>query len=193
MRDAMDDAGPWPQLRAWIDEGGATPGGTDMVLATAGAGGVPSARVVSLRGLDDRGLRFFTHDGSRKTAELAVQPKVALVLHFAALRRQLRVEGEVEALPRPIVEAYFATRPRAAQVSATVSRQGRPAPADLRAQAEALSSRLGDGPVPCPPDFVGFRVVPSAIEFWRGCDDRLHDRVVWVQTGSKWRSARLCP
>lgn len=188
-----DDAGPWPQLRTWIDEGGAVPGGTDMVLATADAEGVPSARVVSLRGLDERGLRFYTHDGSRKTRELAARPRVAIVMHFASLRRQLRVEGDVEGLPRAVVEAYFAARPRAAQISASVSRQGRPVSGELRAQAEALAARLGAAPVPCPDDFVGFRIVPAAIEFWRGSDDRLHDRVVWVQDGSKWRSARLCP
>jgi pyridoxamine 5'-phosphate oxidase len=188
-----DDQGPWSQLRAWIDEARALPGGTDMVLATADARGVPSARVVSLRGIDERGLRFYTHDGSRKTAEIAARPRVAVVMHFPSLHRQLRVEGDVEPLPRDVVEAYFATRPRAAQLSASVSRQGRPVSGDLRAELEALDARLGDAPVPCPPDFIGVRVVPSVIEFWRGSDDRLHDRQVWLRGPSEWRSVRLCP
>lgn len=184
---------PWPQMIQWIDDSKGDPGGSDMVLATATRDGVPSARVVSLRGHDERGLWFFTHDGSRKAVEIAANPRVALVLHWAARRRQLRVDGDVEPLDRVHAERYFATRPRAAQITAVVSRQGRARPDDLRAEHEALTTRLAGAPVPCPDDFIGFRVVPWAIELWQGADDRMHDRTAFVLEYGAWRSLRLSP
>jgi pyridoxamine 5'-phosphate oxidase len=128
---------PFPQLRAWVDEGESS----DMCLATTSLDGVPSVRIVSLRGIEPGALRFFTHAGSRKVEDLAANPRAAALLWFAAQRRQLRVEGVVEPLPRDDVEAYFATRPRAAQLAATVSRQGRPSPG-ARSRRGAVPRRL---------------------------------------------------
>jgi pyridoxamine 5'-phosphate oxidase len=187
---------PWPLLREWL--GGAwsqRDGVPDMALATATNDGVPSVRMVSLRGLDDRGLRFFTHAGSRKTVELAANPRAAVVLHFAAQHRQLRVEGDVEPLPRADAELYFAGRPRGAQLSAAVSRQDRPSPsiAALRAEVDRLRRELGEADVPCPTDFVGYRLVPTTIEFWNGDVDRLHDRVQHRLVNGAWRRLALQP
>jgi pyridoxamine 5'-phosphate oxidase len=184
---------PWPLVIGWIEDAKDDPHGTDMVLATATTDGVPSARVVSLRGHDARGLWFFTHDGSRKTTEIAANARVALVLHWAPRRRQLRIDGVVEPLDRDHTVRYFATRPRAAQISAVVSRQGRPRPDDLRAQHDALTRELAGAPVPCPDDFVGFRVVPHAIELFEAADDRMHERTAFIREGDAWRSLRLSP
>ncbi len=187
---------PWPRLREWLGAAWSQRDGVpDVALATATLDGVPSVRMVSLRGLDDRGLRFFTHGGSRKANELAANPRAAIVLHFAATHRQLRVEGEVELLPRAEAEQYFATRPRGAQLSATVSRQGRPSPgiAELRAEILRVRDRLGDAAVPCPADFVGYRIVPSVIEFWQGDADRLHDRAFHRREPGGWHVAALQP
>jgi pyridoxamine-phosphate oxidase len=165
------------------------------MLATASASGVPAARMVSLRGLEDRALLVYTHDGSRKVRELDENPRFAAVFHFAAERRQLRLEGTVERLPRPQVERYFATRPRRARISAIVSSQGRPSPglAQLRVACETLAHELGDGAIPCPEDFIGLRLVPNVVEFWMGSDDRLHERVVHVDEGGGWRRMELQP
>lgn len=166
-----------------------------MLLATATRGGVPSARVVSLRGIDDRGLRFFTHAGSRKVIEMADNPRAAVVFHWAALRRQLRVEGEVEPLGRAEVESYFATRPRPAQLAACVSRQGHPSDGVdlLRAASARLDRELDGRSVPCPDHFVGNRLVPDTIEFWLGSSDRLHNRCAHLREGGAWRRMPLQP
>lgn len=185
---------PWPLVLQWIADAKDDPGGSDMLLATATSDGIPSARVVSLRGHDERGLWFFTHEGSRKTVELAANARAALVLHWARRRRQLRIDGIVESLDRVHAERYFATRPRAAQITAVVSRQGRPLDDDtLRADHDALTQALAGAPVPCPADFVGYRVVPWAIELWIGADDRMHERTAFVREGDAWRAMRLSP
>ncbi|HWB74343.1 MAG TPA: pyridoxal 5'-phosphate synthase [Nannocystaceae bacterium] len=187
---------PWPKIREWL--GGAwsqKDGVPDMALATATNDGAPSVRMVSLRGLDDRGLRFFTHDGSRKTLELAANPRAAVVLHFAGTHRQLRVEGDVERLPREAAARYFAGRPRGAQLSATVSRQDRPSPgiAALRRELQRVDAELGDAAVPCPDDFIGYRIVPRVVELWEGSDDRMHDRVQHRLVDGVWQCAALQP
>lgn len=193
----VDDSGdPFPRMRAWLDEGEERDWPClAMMLATATRDGVPSVRAVCLRGLDDRGLRFFTHDGSRKCRELAENPRAAAMIVWSRLRRQLRVDAQVEPLPRIDAERYFATRPRGAQLAAIVSRQGRPSPGieHLRDEMRALSQRYGDAPVPCPEDFVGYRLVPDAVEFWHGDDHRLHDRVVHVREPNGWRVVLLQP
>lgn len=187
---------PWPKIREWL--GGAwsqRDGVPDMALATATNDGAPSVRMVSLRGLDDRGLHFFTHHGSRKTLELDANPRAAIVLHFAGKYRQLRIEGTVERLPREDAERYFAGRPRGAQLTAVVSRQGRPSPglAALRSEVARVRDELGDADVPCPDDFIGYRIVPRVVELWEGNDDRMHDRVQHRLVDGEWQRATLQP
>jgi pyridoxamine 5'-phosphate oxidase len=164
-----------------------------FVLATASASGVPSARMVSLRGIEARALLVYTHEGSRKTRELAENPAFAAVFHWSEARRQLRLEGVVEPMAREAVERYFATRPRAAQISAVVSSQGRASPGleVLRAACDVLAAR--DEPIACPEDFIGLRLVPHAIEFWCGSEDRLHDRVAHLWDDGRWRALALQP
>jgi pyridoxamine 5'-phosphate oxidase len=182
---------PFPQLRAWIDQGDSN----DMCLATTCLDGVPSVRIVSLRGIEPGALRFFTHAGSRKVDELTANPRAAALLWFPVQRRQLRVEGVAEPLPRDEVEAYFATRPRPAQLAATVSRQGRPSPgiAVLRAQSDALDRELGAVAVPCPDDFVGYRLIADVVEFWQGDSARMHERITYLRAGAHWRTLALQP
>jgi len=186
---------PWPRVRAWLQPDPDGPVADAFMLATASASGVPSARMVSLRGLEDRALLVYTHDASRKVRELDENPLFAAVFHFDAERRQLRLEGTVERLPRAQVERYFATRPRAARISAIVSSQGRPSPGleELRASCETLARELGDGTIPCPEDFIGLRLVPRVVEFWMGSEDRLHERVVHLCEGGRWRTMELQP
>lgn len=194
MHDTED---PWSQLAAWLAErdDAMAASGPSIALATATPDGVPSVRIVGLRGLDDRGVWFFTHAGSRKTRELEDNPAAAAVMHWPALRRQLRLDGVVELLPRVEAERYFATRPRGAQISAVVSRQGQPSPglASLREAWQVHAFEAADRPIACPETFIGYRLVPHAIEFWEGSDDRLHDRVVYLRRGQGWQVLALQP
>jgi pyridoxamine-phosphate oxidase len=187
---------PLPRMLQWLDEGGSrSMFGPEMTLATASPGGVPSLRMVSLRGIDGDGLRFFTHAGSRKTRELDDNPHASAMFWFPTLRRQLRIDGVVAALPRAEAERYFASRPRGAQLAAVISRQGRPSPGItvLRTELDALGERLAGAAVPCPEDFVGYRLVPEAVEFWQGDVDRLHDRVTHLREHGVWRTIALQP
>jgi pyridoxamine 5'-phosphate oxidase len=187
---------PFPRMLQWIDEGGRQSAfGPEMTLATASPDGVPSVRMVSLRGIEDGALRFFTHAGSRKTVELDANPRAALLFYYPALRRQLRIDGVVEALPREDAERYFATRPPRAQLAAVVSRQGRASPGIdvLRARLDALEQQLAGAAVPCPDDFVGYRLLPEAVEFWQGDSDRMHERVTHLREHGTWRTLALQP
>lgn len=187
---------PLSQLAAWLEEAvGESPRPDAMTLATADAEGRPSARQVLLRGLDDRGLVFFTNHGSRKARELAANPRAALVFHWYEQGRQVRVEGAVTRVDEAESEAYWTTRPRESQVAAWASPQSDPI--DGRAVLDRLyadmAQTLADGAVPLPSFWGGYRVVPDSIEFWQHHDDRLHDRIRYVRTGSTWRRERLAP
>ena len=166
-----------------------------MALATATPDGRPSARMVLLKGADRRGFAFYTNYESRKGGELESNPRAALVLYWRELGVQVRVEGTVEKLPRRESAAYFATRPRGAQVSAWVSPQSRPVSGrgELEAAHAEAEERFGDGGIPLPPHWGGYLVVPDAIEFWQHRDDRLHDRRRYTRARDTWRSERLAP
>ncbi|WP_437661481.1 pyridoxamine 5'-phosphate oxidase [Sorangium sp. So ce1182] len=168
---------------------------TAMTLATADASGRPSARMVLLKGIDDRGFVFFTNYGSRKAVELEANPFAALCIHWAKAAEQIRVEGRVERVTEAESDAYFATRPRGSQIGAWASRQSAPLPSRERLveRVREIEARFEGRPVPRPEFWGGYRVVPERIELWRGQESRLHDRVVYHRDGGGWRVERLYP
>lgn len=192
--DLSDD--PLEQLAVWLDQAESTSPQPDaMTLATADLNGRPSARQVLLRGLDSRGLVFFTNHGSKKARDLAENPRAAIVFHWYAEGRQVRVEGIVNRVDEAESDAYWQTRPRASQIAAWASPQSDLVASreDLDRLYEDMRERLADNDVSLPPFWGGYRVVPDSIEFWQHHDDRLHDRIRYVRTGAAWRGERLAP
>jgi pyridoxamine 5'-phosphate oxidase len=191
------DPDPFVQFRRWFDD--ATTHGARqpeaMTVASVDREGRPSARMVLLRRLDDRGFTFFTNYGSRKAGELDANPHAAIVFHWTDVLRQVRATGAVERVSAEESDEYWATRPRGSQVGAWSSAQsavvaGR---AELEAAVAACEARFSDGPVPRPPDWGGYRVVPDMIEFWQHRDDRLHDRLRYSLLDGTWQLERLQP
>jgi pyridoxamine 5'-phosphate oxidase len=166
-----------------------------MTVATASADGGPAARMMLLKGVDDRGFVFFTNYESRKGAELLANPRAALVFHWAVLQRQVRVEGPVERLTEAESAAYFQTRARGSQIGAWASRQSTPlaSRAELERRVREHEERFAGQDVRLPPFWGGFRLMPVVIEFWQGRVNRLHDRVRYTRAGSGWQVARLYP
>lgn len=190
---------PFVRFAAWYAEAEkATPEDPNaMVLSTVGPDGAPSARVVLLKSFDAGGFVFYTNTRSRKGRELAANPLAALTFHFRPLGRQVRIEGPVTPVAAEEADAYFASRPRGAQVGAWASDQsaplsGRPA---LEARVAEVEARFRDGAVPRPPHWSGYRLVPSCIEFWTGRDNRLHERELFQRTSPEgaWTVQLLYP
>lgn len=193
--DAGDD--PLALFRRWFDEAVAAklPDPNAMTLATATPAGAVSARIVLLKGLDERGFSFFTNFESRKGRELAVNPIAALVFHWHDFERQVRIEGTVERVSDAESDAYFASRPRGSKISAWASQQSSVIPdrSAMEAAAARLEAQYPDD-VPRPPNWGGYRVVPSMIEFWHGRPSRQHDRLRYTRTpDGGWRRERLSP
>lgn len=188
---------PLIQFRLWFDEAidAGIPDANAMTLATATPDGKPSARVVLLKSIDDRGFCFFTNYRSRKGRELDQNPNAALVFFWQPLHRQVRIEGTVERLTSEESDAYFHSRPLESQIGALVSPQSSVIP--NREYLDERFSRLADehknGVIPRPGHWGGYRVIPFSIEFWQGRESRLHDRFVFHREGSNWRSERLAP
>jgi pyridoxamine 5'-phosphate oxidase len=190
------DPDPIVALGAWLaDAAEVSPQPDAMAVATSTPDGRPSARVVLLRGIDERGLVFFTNLGSRKGEELAENPRAAAVLHWWELGRQVRIEGPVEQVARGESAAYWATRPRASRVAAWASPQSEPLSGreELETLFEDTEERFADEDVPLPGFWGGLRIVPESFEFWTHRDDRLHDRIRYVREGDGWRRERLAP
>jgi pyridoxamine 5'-phosphate oxidase len=168
---------------------------TAMALATADSRGVPSVRMVLLKEADARGFVFYTNVESRKGGELAANPRAALVFHWPAITRQVRVDGQVEQVSAAEADAYFATRARGSQIGAWASDQSRPLEGRfaLERRVASFAARFGIGTIPRPQYWTGYRVVPGSIEFWRQQAFRLHDRVRYVRDGTGWTVERLYP
>ncbi|MFH0908697.1 MAG: pyridoxamine 5'-phosphate oxidase [bacterium] len=166
-----------------------------MALATASADGHPSVRMMLLKGHDKRGFTFFTNYESRKGQELSGNPNASLVLHWVDLHRQVRAEGRVERLTVAESDAYFQTRPRGSRIGAWASKQSTVIPDRglLRTSCEEIERKYKGHPVPLPPFWGGFRIVPERIEFWQGRAYRLHDRLCYVREGDGWCIERLSP
>ena len=191
-------ADPVEQFQLWLDQAmaAAPQEFTAMTLATADRAGRPSARIVLLKGFDQRGFVFFTNYESDKARELAENPRAALVFYWAVLDRQVRIEGTVEKTSREESAAYFESRPRGSRLGAWASPQSRPV--DGRQEIERLleeaAGRFAEGDVPLPDFWGGFRVHHEAIEFWQGRRNRLHDRLRYVRLPKGgWRIERLAP
>jgi pyridoxamine 5'-phosphate oxidase len=168
-----------------------------MALATVDSDGLPNVRMVLMKGLDERGFVFYTNTTSQKGRELEAQPKAALLFHWKSLTRQIRVRGPVEKVTPAEADAYFATRPRLAQIGAWASRQSSPLESRLAFEkAVALyTAKHTIGAVPRPPHWSGFRIVPLVMEFWHDRPFRLHDRVEFRRDGLErpWSKTRLFP
>jgi pyridoxamine 5'-phosphate oxidase len=168
-----------------------------MALATAGADGFPDVRMVLLKGFDESGFVFFTNLESAKARELRDNPKAALTFHWKSLRRQVRVRGTVAPVSDAEADAYFATRPRLAQIGAWASKQSSPLESRhaFEKSVAAVTARYPLGTIPRPPFWSGFRVAPVAIEFWHDRPFRLHDRVVFTRAepNGPWTKTRLYP
>lgn len=197
--DEADLAATWlDQLRLWFDAAVADPTVVEanaIQLATAGADGRPAVRTVLAKGIDERGIVFFTNYESAKARDLAVNPRAAIVFVWLAHQRQVRLSGSVGKTSRAETEAYFATRPRESQLGAWASPQSRPVAsrAELDRLADEAAARFGDAEIPAPPHWGGYRLVPDEVEFWQGREGRLHDRIRFRRDGDTWVRERLAP
>jgi pyridoxamine 5'-phosphate oxidase len=192
--DLRDD--PIALFREWFDRAEReVPLAEAMCLATADAEGDPDARMVLLKGFDERGFRFFTNSESAKGRQLDQHPAAALVLYWRELDRQVRARGRVERLDPAESDEYFATRLRDSRIGAWASPQSRPLAGrdELDELVAGVEARYRDADVPRPPHWGGFRVVPDEIEFWQGQVGRLHDRFRYVREPGGWRWSRLAP
>jgi pyridoxamine 5'-phosphate oxidase len=188
---------PYPLFEEWFET--AVKAGLKlpnaMTLATASKNGRPGARVVLLKGIDGKGITFFTNYRSRKAAELDANPRATLLFYWPELDLQIRIDGRVTKVGARESDAYFATRPRESQIGAHASQQSKPM-ADqsvLFGEFGRLAKKFEGKDVPRPKHWGGYRLAPASFEFWKGRDFRLHDRLVYTKKGSGWKKALLFP
>jgi pyridoxamine 5'-phosphate oxidase len=190
---------PLGLFAAWFEDARkAEPSDPDaMSLATVDADGLPNVRMVLLKGFDERGFVFYSNEDSQKGRELAANPTASLAFYWKSLRRQVRLRGTIATVSAAEADAYFASRPRSSQIGAWASRQSSPLESRY-AFEKAISLKAAQfavGPVPRPPFWIGYRVVPSVMEFWHERPFRLHDRIEFrrAEVGAAWTKTRLYP
>ncbi len=198
LREAEVTADPIAQFQKWFEQAVAAQAAHPeaMTLATATQEGKPSARIVLLKDVDERGFSFFTNYESRKSRELTQNPHASLVFWWNELERQVRIEGRVERVPAHESEDYFRTRPRGSQIGAWASAQSEALPnrEALEKSAKEFEEKFREGEVPRPPHWGGFRLIPHTIEFWQGRLNRLHDRIRYrLRENGGWVIERLAP
>ncbi|MCI0524443.1 MAG: pyridoxamine 5'-phosphate oxidase [Acidobacteria bacterium] len=188
---------PIAQFKTWFDEAARSdqPDVEAMTLSTATPDGRVTARIVLLKGCDERGFVFFTNYESRKSREMMINPRVALTFYWHTLHRQVRIEGVVGKVSREESEEYFQTRPRGSQIGAWASPQSGEIAnrQELEQSVAEVETRFQNQPLRCPPFWGGFRVTPERIEFWQGRENRLHDRILYTMLDGAWRISRLAP
>jgi pyridoxamine 5'-phosphate oxidase len=197
LDEADIDRDPIRQFEKWFAQAvdARLPEPNAMTLATVDARGYPAARIVLIKGVDERGFVFFTNYESRKGEELAVNPRASLLFHWVELERQVRIEGRIDKTDAAESDAYYASRPLASRIGAWASAQSQviESRAVLEAREAEIRAQYGEHP-PRPPFWGGYRLQPDAIEFWQGRPSRLHDRLRFVRgTDDAWRIERLSP
>jgi pyridoxamine 5'-phosphate oxidase len=196
-QDATMTTDPFALLDAWMEEATARElnDPNAMSLATATPDGRPSVRIVLLKGIDREGFVFYTNTQSRKGAELAENPEVALLFHWKSLGRQVRIEGLAEPVKPEEADMYYASRPRISRLGAWASDQSRPldSRATLAARLDELERTYPGNEIPRPPHWSGYRVRPDTFEFWRDMPYRLHERVVFTRVNGAWQTSMLFP
>jgi len=197
-KDFKIPADPWLLFREWLAAAeSAEPSDPNaMSLATVGAHGMPSARIVLLKSFDESGFVFMTNRESNKGQQLTRHPKAALCFHWKSQRRQVRAEGDIVPVDDKESDDYFATRPRGSQIGAWASQQSRPlaSRSELEQRAKDFERKFEDKPVPRPSHWGGFRLSPNLIEFWQDREFRMHDRIVYHRGPAKaWTHERLYP
>ncbi|MFZ4741193.1 MAG: pyridoxamine 5'-phosphate oxidase [Bacteroidales bacterium] len=192
------DSNPFKQFGKWLDEAltAEVEEPTAMTLATISTKGFPSARIVLLKGFDEKGFCFFTNYESRKGNHIKKNPNAALVFFWKELERQVRIEGEVVKVSQKESDAYFVTRPFESQVSACISEQSTTIPDRnyIEILHQLFLKKQGDKPIQRPENWGGYRVIPRRIEFWQGRENRLHDRIKYCSKDAKtWKIKRIAP
>lgn len=188
---------PFDQFREWFDVAvKSEPNEANAcALATAGSDGQPSVRMLLLKSLDERGFVFYTNYNSKKGRQLLENNKASLLFYWPTVERQVRIEGVVERLSAQESELYFHSRPRNSQLGSAASLQSERCSSRVTIEqaVQALSEKVGEGTIECPPHWGGYRLIPARFEFWQGRPDRLHDRIIFEREGNGWNIGRLWP